>query len=104
MTSAKIIRRLSASFLSLLLICGAVAYAQQRPDRATMRQVMGELGVGPNTMRSCFRSTGLKRGQTISEGQRAAIRTLLLTCFQESNPDLTEDQFQSAMNKMWGAN
>ncbi|MDJ0826667.1 MAG: hypothetical protein QNJ16_14285 [Rhodobacter sp.] len=75
--------------------------AGQRPDRAMMRQVMVDLGVGRNDMRTCFGQLNrANASEPPSDTERAEIREELYGCLKSANPALTEAQFQSAMSRI----
>ena len=65
--------------------------------RAEMRKAVQELGVSPRVMVGCMKQSGMKRGQKLSEEQRAAAGASLLSCLQKTNPDLTKEKFVSTM-------
>jgi len=56
-----------------------------------------ELGVSPGEMVGCMKQSGMKRGQNLSEEQRAEVGASLLNCLQKKNPDLTKEKFVSTM-------
>ena len=85
--------------VSVLAILPEIALSQSRPDRATMRQIMNDLGVAPSDMRRCFGALRSHQGSDPTEAQRAAIRENLFACLQQANPALTQDQFVDAMRQ-----
>ena len=81
---------------ALTLFAGA-ALAQ---DRTKIQELATELGVSKWNIISCVRGSGGRPARDASEQERQAFALSLFDCLSGKNPQLTREQFKSAMLKM----
>ena len=74
-----------------------VASAALAQDRAKLQDLATKLGVGKWNLISCVRGAGGRPARDASEQQRKAFALALFDCLSSKNPQLTREQFRSAL-------
>ncbi|MEM8689885.1 MAG: hypothetical protein AAGF81_21355 [Pseudomonadota bacterium] len=80
-----------------LMIVASSAVAQ---DRAKLNDFAAKLGVSKWTLIGCVRGAGGRPDKGASEEQRKAFARAMYDCVSAKNPQLTREQFRSALLEM----
>lgn len=77
-----------------------VASAASAQDRAKINDLATKLGVSKWNLISCVRGSGGRPGKDASQEQRKAFARSLFDCLSGKNPQLTREQFRTALLEM----
>ena len=80
-----------------LMFVSSAALAQ---DRARLQDFASKLGVSKWNLISCVRGAGGRPGQDADDEKRKAFARALYDCVSGKNPQLTREQFRSALLEM----
>jgi hypothetical protein len=78
----------------------AIIPAAHSQSPQTAMAIAADLGVGLDELVACTQDAqGPVEAPKGTDERKAAVRTLVLSCLQETRPDLTADQFNAVMAK-----
>ncbi|MEM1199648.1 MAG: hypothetical protein AAGI06_10105 [Pseudomonadota bacterium] len=88
------------STLMAAVVLTCVASGAVAQDRAKLNDFATKLGVSKWTLIGCVRGAGGRPSKDASEEQRKAFARAMYQCVSAKNPQLTPEQFRSALLEM----